>query len=627
MTKLSKNSVITLGLAVLLSIGLMLTGCTQKEEPKKEQPKSGAGKASVKKEPEKPKGPKKADITPAAMEALQLMPESAAVAIAIPPLNGLIRKSEALALRVAPPEADVAGNIARALEDLARQLAVPGEPKTFGEIAAAKGIDFDAPMALFVDAAASTARLQKATEAMKAAAASASPAAGGEAAAPETAPQAVATFDSAAQAEKLFQSLWPPSAVGVLGCKDAAIAESSLKEFLASPGSPFIGTTPQTIDADGIAIQCYDPEKFAYFFSGKWLVVGTSVDFLKSVIPQLKKPAEFRYGTVECPPASADECVEILYMNKLAPFAKTVLDAWSACEPQAAALAKNYTAVLDAYQGSDPAVCTLAMRDDKIEFLSRLDMKAYPALKAYTGEASPLRLATLLPESSLLFLSMRLTPEVKAQMQQNIAGAMPGMVIPPMVAGMAPMVMQMLGDEVTIGLAGVQGIMPNVVLLAGLSNPDDTKQKLSAFMQNSTTPPENYNGVELKTVLIPGAMPIPVTVAFAQDVLLAGTDAATLKTIIDLLASKGTSPLFGSFNPPIDAAVPRFSALAIKLDALGAVVKQLVPLMGGEAPVQQITAGIDRATGAVRDVRMSQEMVDGWQRGLVTISLNPGGAI
>jgi len=644
MTTFKKMRAVMGSLAVLAAVALLAGACGSKEAPTKKETAPVKKVEKRPKAPAKPAGPKKSDITPLAMDALQFMPESTTVAMAFPPLNGLIDKCVALAIRATPPSVGVSEEVAALVAHVAGQLGVSGEPKTFGDIASAKGFDLGAPMAFFADLGPTGKQLAEAAAELKAPAPAAVPKAEGastptgaetatttpqegQATQPPTAvTQPVPAYAEREKIEALFESLDLPAVVGVVRCKDAATAENTLKEFLASGESPFLGVQPKDVKADDVTIHCYDPKRFCYFISGNWLVGGTSLEYVKSVVPRLNTPAEFRYGTVECPPAVADECVQLVYMDKLMPCVAGLFEALAAVDPAMSAMAQTQMQVLDAYQGADPMVTTFSIQEEKIEVLSRLDMKAHPGMKVLTGDATPLRLATLLPEATPFFLSMRFNAETKANIQKSVMGGMPPEVMPPAISNTLPTVLQMVGDELTVGLVGVEGILPKVVLMAGLSNPENTKQFLDALLQSSSSSSETYNGVELKAVTVPAPLPIPLTVAFPQDIVLAGTDVEAMKQIIDLLASQKGSSLFASFNPPIDPAIPRFSALAIKVDAVGAIVKQLLPLMGAAAP-PDVPAVIDAVTGLVRDVRASQEFVDGWQRGVFTVYLNPPASV
>jgi len=278
-----------------------------------------------------------------------------------------------------------------------------------------------------------------------------------------------------------------------------------------------------------------------------------------------------------------------------------------------AAMMKQVTA---AYSGADPAVLTLAMDEDKVEFLTRIDMEAHPQLKALTGDASPLRLATLLPETTQLFLSMRFNEETKTNINNNL-NALPSDVVPQQVSSMLPQFIQMIGDELTIAMIGIEEQVPKAILMLGMGDPENTKAMLQMFVPMSLT--ETYKEVEINSVAMP--LPVQLSIAFAKDIVLLATDMEAMKGILDLLEAGKSSTLFASLDPPLDAAVPRYSALVLKTEMIAQVVSEVAALRGDLPP--EVSMVINIVTDLVREVRMTQELVGGWQCGALTIHLNP----
>ncbi len=614
-------------LMVLAIMALLFSACGGKEEPAtKPGAKPALAAKAAKKAVEKGAEPEpEAGLAPATLDVLQLMPESAMIAMALPHLNGLVEKSVALAKRVAPDEIDIDSVVADGIAEMAEVLGV-SDAETLGDIASAKGFDLDAPLAVFVDLGPTVAKLAEAAEALKPKAPEGE-APEGEATEEEAAeesesakPTPAATFDQAEKMNALMAEMSPPGIVGVVACTDTALAETTLKEILASEGSPLTGAEVEDLDADGVTIHCYDPEMFSYFVSGNLVIGGTSLDMVKATAARLKDPAKIRYGTADCPAAASDELVELARLDKLVPLVESLLPVVEVVDPLMAPMMKAQAAMMKqvtaAYSGADPAVLTLAMDEDKVEFLTRIDMEAHPQLKALTGDASPLRLATLLPETTQLFLSMRFNEETKTNINNNL-NALPSDVVPQQVSSMLPQFIQMIGDELTIAMIGIEEQVPKAILMLGMGDPENTKAMLQMFVPMSLT--ETYKEVEINSVAMP--LPVQLSIAFAKDIVLLATDMEAMKGILDLLEAGKSSTLFASLDPPLDAAVPRYSALVLKTEMIAQVVSEVAALRGDLPP--EVSMVINIVTDLVREVRMTQELVGGWQCGALTIHLNP----
>jgi len=149
-------------LALLLVAGLpLLGGCGGEEEPagpETEGPTARPGDEAP------------ATTAPAALSAMQFMPDGAQVAVGIPPVNGILSKVKDFSERYGAAGMDPQALVEEWTAGLAMELNVPGA-MTMGEIASAKGVNFDAPMAAFfdfrpaLDAAAAEARQEAADRA------------------------------------------------------------------------------------------------------------------------------------------------------------------------------------------------------------------------------------------------------------------------------------------------------------------------------------------------------------------------------------------------------------------------------------------------------------------------------
>ncbi|HOZ47774.1 MAG TPA: hypothetical protein PLO37_21990 [Candidatus Hydrogenedentes bacterium] len=629
------------GLAVAVAAVFVLVGCGQKgasgpggagdaAKPAADSRPAEEAKAPkvVKRAPSADMGP----VVPVTLDVLGLMPDNAMVTMGVPSANSLVDKAIAFAKRVAPADVDIEAIVADSIAGMAEDAGV-AEAQSLGEIGKAKGFDLDAPMAFFVDLSPMEAKLAEAAAILAPEEPAPAPAPGaaqggsaeaeaGAAPVPAPADAEQEAVDQADQVNAILADMGLPAMAGVVTCTDVALAEKTLQEILGSEGSPLAGVEPTDVDAGGVIIKSYN-DSFCYFVAETWLVAGNSMELVKGAAAHLSAPASFRYGTKVCPASAPDEIVELIRMDKLMPFVEDLMPVMMAMDPSSAPMIQAQMALMggmtDAYSGTDPAVATLVMDDDKIEFLTRIDMAAHPKLMEVTGDAAPLRLATLLPETTELFLSIRFNEQMKAsiQNQSQTMSSLPSDAVPQQVSVMLPQVMQMIGDELAFGLTGIEGLVPKGVVALSMGDPENTKPLLQMLVPMA--PGETYNGIDIMSVAVP--LPVALSIAFPQDLVLVSNDLEAMKGMLDLIQSGGSSTLFQALDPPIDATVPRYSALVLKTDMIAQVAPQVGMLAGGLPP--EATMAVDALTKLVREVRASQELVEGWQRSCFTVYLNP----
>jgi hypothetical protein len=271
------------------------------------------------------------------------------------------------------------------------------------------------------------------------------------------------------------------------------------------------------------------------------------------------------------------------------------------------------------YAGEDPGVITLAWTEKRIELLTRFDCAKHPGILEYAGEATPLRLAPLLPENTVLMLSMRFNDKLKENFKSGWLNALPPEV--QQSPGLAQavtyvnQVAEMIGDELTIGIAATTGSLPQIFLIAGLGNPEQTKGMIQ--ISAPLTPSETYKGVEISLVAVP--VPIPVYVAFPADTVMVSNDIAKLKAIIDLIQSKGTSKFLESLEPPFEANVPCYGALVLKTNILSDVIVPLSAFGSGFPP--EVMTPVNKVTEVIREIRATKDMKGSWIEGRMSVLL------
>lgn len=593
--------------ALVATAPLMSTGCKGEEEP----PPAPKPAAKAEPAPRALKTPPLGDVAPVTLDVLKLMPESAMVSLALPPITGMHDKGVALAKRIVPEGIDVEAEIAKAVAGMAEDADVP-DAKSIADIMRAKGLNPEAPIAVFADFTESAASAKAAMEELK------------EATAPggEQKPDAEALAGQAKDMREVVSEMSVPAMAGVIGCIDAELVENTLKEILSSEDSPVDASKLEDIEAQGVTIHCYDPEKFAYFVSGDKLVLGNSVPLLKQTAARLEAPAVIRYGSVECPASVADEAVILVRADKFMPLLTDLMPVWLAMNPATAGYANMQMEAMEemvaAFTGEDPLVMTLAVTDDKIELLTRIDYDKHPALAEYTGEAKPLRLAPLLPAGTLTMLSVQFNETTRERMKKTWMSA-----VPPEVQETAGFqqaketiekILAILGDEVTIAIAPAVGL-PQVFVMAGLADAAVAKDYIEQVAP--ITPGETYEDVEIGTLALP--IPMALSLAFSGDTAILATDVEALKGIIDNLKAGTASDLFKSLDPPLDPAIPRHSAFFVSSRLITDVVVPLSALAGG-IPAEAQTY-VNTVTGVLKELRALKEQKGNWAEGSLTLYL------
>jgi len=267
---------------------------------------------------------------------------------------------------------------------------------------------------------------------------------------------------------------------------------------------------------------------------------------------------------------------------------------------------------------NDPLILSLGVSDEKVQLDLRMDTAKHPGVLAISGEASPLRLAQVLPEETLAFVSLRFNEQSKKQLVETYVPAIAdatGQSGDPQRLLIVNQVLDMIGDEVTLGVAGSRDDFPSLFLMIGLRDPEPTKGLLSMFIP--TMPGETHNEVEIKSVAAP--VPVPISIAFPGDMLLLSNSVDGMKGVIDLVTAKETSKLFA--NIKLDPATPRYNGIVLDSRLFSDVVLPLSSLMGG------LPAGADSVVGGltpvVQELRFLNEIQGSWSVTQLAVALHP----
>lgn len=530
---------------------------------------------------------------PVVLDVLKMTPAKAQLALALPPLNGTLAKAIPLAKRIAPPDLDIEAKLNEFIVNAAK-TAGAADAKTLGEVAAAKGINLDAPWGLFADF----------TKSVESGIAAAEKAKGD---APQDKPAAMPKVD--------LKDVDPPSAVIVLGISDPVKVEATIKE-LTGLNPDFYGKNLEPLTVGAVTINAIDD--YGYFIADNKLALG-SLDLLKSIAEGAATPVTLPYGTGDCPATAPDEGSLLIYSERLLPLlekALPVIDLGGDYSPFIAAQAATLKSLLASPNGEDPIVTTFAWTEDKFEVNTRMDTYTHPGLLTFSGQAVPMKYAQMLPESTLAMVNLCLTPEWKKQITDVYLKEVPKFTKDPGVAQgitIGSQVINMLGQEITLGLAGAKDDFPSLFLMVGLSKPEQTQGLLSMLIPSGQ--PEKYKDIEIKPVQ--AEIPIPISFAFPGDMALFSNNIDKMKALIDLIQANGSTGLFAALNPPLDPAVPRYSSLLLNTGLWTDIVAPLNNLMSFlPADVKPIG---DKVSSIVREVRLMNEMDGTWQSSKLSV--------
>lgn len=556
---------------------------------------------------------------PVTLDVLKLTPAQAQIALALPPANGTLVKVIALAKRIAPPELDVEAKVAEFAQGLAIQTNVEGA-KSLNDIAVAKGVSLDKPVAVFADVTKSVDSAIAAAEKIKAAVAGAAQPAQPSQAPAAGAPPSGAPAPAAAPAAPEWPKVNPkdlefPSVVAVLGLSDAAKAEAAIKE-LAS-GNPIL-KPGEPVAVGEVKINVYGD--YGYFIAGDKLALG-SLDLLKGVAERVANPAGLRYGGADCPATAPDEGSVLIYGERLLPLLKKALpamDLGAEVTPLINVQAAALESMLSSPSGEDPVVTTMAWTKDMFELKSRMDTATHPGLLTYSGPAAPMKYAQMLPEGTVALLNLRLTTEWKKQItdvylkEATKVSKAPGVAQGVTIGGQ---VLGMLGEEIALGVAGVKDEAPAIFLMVGLGNPEQTKGLLQMLIP--VAPAETYKEVPISQIQV--ETPIPLWISFPGDMVMFSNNVDKMKAIIDMIKENKTTNLFATFVPPLDPATPRYSSLILNTSLWTDVLMPLDNLLKFlPADVKPIG---DQVASILREVRMMSEMDGSWQATRLTLYL------
>jgi hypothetical protein len=224
-----------------------------------------------------------------------------------------------------------------------------------------------------------------------------------------------------------------------------------------------------------------------------------------------------------------------------------------------------------------------------------------------------------LPESTLLAFSQRFNKEMKDNIKKNWMTALPPEVVKQQaVLQQVNQVLDMIGDEITVGVVGSDAL-PLVYLMVGLANPEQTKamvQLLAPMTPAGEGEGEGEGEGAVQQLALP--LPIPVFIAFPGDTLMLSNDKDKLKSAIAMFDKKESGGLLKSLVPPVDPATPISTLFSVKSELITKVALPLSSLAGGGVP-PQFQEPINKITSALHELRMVNFMRGTWMEGSLAL--------
>lgn len=535
---------------------------------------------------------------PKTVAVLQMAPENAQLALAVPPLDATLLQAADLVKKFHPNPAEVDNFVAEVISGAAGEADAWGAAN-FKEIADKHGLNGEAAIGVFADftnsakkAAAEYAKNK--AEAEKAAA----PADGSAPAAPVQVKSPEFTV---------------PDIAAVLTVADQAKATKTLEDLVNDIDELSV-ETPKEEKVGDVTIKVYGD--YGYFFAGDKLALG-SLGVVKGVAARVAKPATISYGSKDCPATSDTEIAALLYGKRFFPLLKEALPTLDIEADVRPVVEKSVEDFGKMFDSDEPLIVSLGVSPQGLELQSRIDSSANKGVAAYSGELKPLRLAQWLPENTLALISLRFNAETKKQLAE--------VVLPAVAASqgggdaqqamIAKQVIDQLGDEVTIGIAAADQDFPTLYAMISLAKPEETKGLLQMLVP--AAPGEKHGDVDIQTLAVPS--PIAFNIAYPGDMVLLSNSVDGMKKVIDLQKSNGKTNFLASLTPPLDPATPRASAVMVNSKLITDVLLPLASL--GVSLPGDVSEILTKVGPNLHDVRLINEQNGNWYTNKLTVRL------
>ncbi len=528
-----------------------------------------------------------------AQDILRLAPESAALSLAFPPMNDLMKKIHLLAGLFSDPGTEPADGAARILMQWLRDSGL-SEQKTLSDMLQTYGLDPGAPFGLFLDPSPVALHARKVTE---------------------LAESGTAWWQALpAGANRKHTNNWFHSdfinAVAVIGCIDPALALSRLENLLeiVLGGEPLreeiVENFTIRIHADGMACGV----------AGKLLFVGNHVPMLREALERISKPASVRYGAPECPAKAPGPVVCATRLDRLynlQPELSEYLRRIAVAEKKPSGLNNVLHNPIAASMGSDPCISTLDVTEKGIEFAAWLDLSAHTRYAAIIGNAKPARLGAFMPEECQAFLCLQLTENVRDLLRQRWIPFHAEDIHDPIGFFRS---FHFLNGETALGIVGGNG-SPRVFALAEVSEFDSLKAMIEKT-QSSAPWIEDPN--------VPGARfadyPPYFFLGRLGNVAIAATERESCRRLAQALASNQKTAILEMHASSIEPDMPLFGLLSLETDDLDSILPFVAKWVGAESPESFGPLGSTIAR-LFREIQLGKVFQGNWQKVFAELSL------
>ncbi|MFA6239283.1 MAG: hypothetical protein WC655_00050 [Candidatus Hydrogenedentales bacterium] len=441
-------------------------------------------------------------------QLISLMPDQCSTALVFPSFDGAYQALLLLLDRAAPENVDI--NVEAQV--LARPLAtLAGESGATDiiDIAMGKGVDPALPLTIFL--------------------------APGQATAPET-PEPAVTPDSMINPAALFTRINDRMLfVAVLPRYSQKFMEQAVADW--SKGK---AVRQEPLAGNAAPLQVREDGRLCWYFTPEGLVAGNSVELAKAVAARAQQPAAIAYNAADVEKADLIQIVR--------GAASALTDSTQEESGPLALVSRMFSALLAAPDPATPSVVAWRIGETSLEATVRR-----PESKE---KAAALQLAPLLPTSATGFAALSMTDAGKSLMQELVGSLGVQQSLP----GDARSMLESLDGELAVAATKGSPGRPNIVLLAHIGEGQARETLKSAA---SALAVENYNGVSIVSIPIPGGTNYQVQYALVGDVLAVATEMGDVKTAVDRIQSGKPSGLFASLAPPLDpAAPPRMAIVA-----------------------------------------------------------------
>lgn len=531
------------------------------------------------------------DEPPLTLAALQLLPDTADLAIGIPPVTTFLDKIVPLLENLAGPGIDVSAEIKSIAQGIALEMGMPEEEEDLAKVLTTLGFDVNTGGAAFFTSA--------------------------------------NTMDGVLKLmaeNKRIRILETPGFTLTLALPvvDAALAEENLLKFL---GNLLVGIEVTEEEVAGLTLKQYE-DHAAYFVTPTHFVISTDMDMLKSAAEHVNAPAVFQYGTADYPPEQLDEGVSLSFLNRMEPFMDYLEAEIEKLDPLAGAMASvemdTLKALFEDSVSEEPLVSTWTLSDEALVLKAKVSSLAYPILALNQGEGMVMKWAQRLPENTLAFLSLNLNDALKRVLTKDYLAAVPEEVLKSSKVSKAmpyvPNVMQLLGGEITIGLTGLDPLdMPSLFVVINLINPGAATMFLQMAPQQASG--ELHKDIQIQQLTLP--TPIPVYFAVVDSALILTNSDEGLRSLIDLSVEEASSGFYTSLTPPMNGDALIYQSFYLDPSLYTDVVDPITSLMGMNLP-EKYTDIAEMVANLVENVRLTVEQDGEWSTSTITVARKSG---